>query len=78
MITAPTKRLLSTKEAAAYCGVCEATFKTHLRITPVKIGTSVRYDVRAIDKWLDGKAQSSPVTGDQWLGKLDEDHSEGA
>lgn len=72
----PTRRLLTDQEAAAYCGVSVGSLKAHIRVSPVKIGNSVRYDVRALDQWLDGQNQSSPVTGDDWLRLLDE--SDGA
>lgn len=70
----PTRRLLTTDEAAAYCGVSSATMLAHVKVPPVKIGNSVRYDVRALDRWLDTKGQSEPMTGDDWLRLLDEDH----
>ncbi len=71
----PSRRLLTTDEAASYCGVSAPTLKAHVRIAPVKIGNSVRYDVRELDRWLDGKRQSEPVSGDDWLRLLDESES---
>jgi len=70
---APSKRLLNLKEAAAYCGVGASTFKTQTRITPIKIGKCVRYDVHAIDRWIDNQTQLESLTGDDWLAKMDED-----
>ena len=72
----PARRLLTTEEAASYCGVSVSTLKAHVRVAPVKIGNSVRYDVRELDRWLDARRQSEPVSGDDWLRLLDE--SEGA
>ncbi len=72
-IATPAKRLLNLSEAAAYCGVGAATFKAHAKITPVKIGTALRYDVQAIDKWINSQSDGKPKTGDDWLGKLDAD-----
>lgn len=68
----PAKRLLTAKEAAAYCGVSVNTMKAYVKVMPVKIGNCVRYDVQELDRWLDGQRQSEPLTGDDWLGMLDE------
>lgn len=68
----PHKRLLTEQEAAAYCGVSVNTLKAHIPVPPVKIGNCVRYDVRALDRWADGRSQSDPINGDDWLGLLDE------
>jgi hypothetical protein len=48
------------------------TLKAHVRVAPVKIGNSVRYDVKELDRWLDSRSQSEPVSGDDWLRLLDE------
>lgn len=69
----PAKRMLSPGEAAQYCGGASIGWlKAHVKVAPVKIGSLVRYDVRALDKWLDSRDQSTPMTGDDWLGMLDE------
>lgn len=68
----PTRRLLTTEEAASYCGVSVPTMRAHIRVQPVKIGNSVRYDVKELDRWLDARSQSEPVSGDDWLRLLDE------
>lgn len=72
-LSLPTRRLLTTEEAASYCGVSVPTLLSHIRVAPVKIGKTVRYDVHALDRWLDSRSQSEPVSGDDWLGMLDED-----
>lgn len=77
-LPAPTRRLLTDKEAAAYCGVSVNTMITHIAIQPVRIGSCVRYDVRALDRWLDRKSNSAPMTADDWLERLDEDQGERA
>lgn len=74
----PSRLLLTTEQAADYCGVSVNTFRAHVRIPPVKIGHSVRFDRRALDRWVARQNQSEPLTGDDWLGKLDEDRSERA
>jgi hypothetical protein len=64
------KRLLTKKEAAEYCGT-----KTFLppvspkRIRPGKQG--LRYDVRDLDRWIDGLAEGEADEAD-WLAKLDD------
>lgn len=68
----PAKRLLTAEEAAAYCGVSVTTMKVHVRVAPVNIGNCVRYDIRALDRWMDRQGQFEPMTGDDWLGRLDE------
>ena len=76
----PAIRMLSPKEAAAYCGGKSVQWlQAHVRVAPTKIGAKILYDVRQLDKWLDDKAKSisTPVTGDDWLGKLDEGEGDG-
>ena len=74
----PARRMLSPAEAAQYCGGASIEWlKAHVKVAPVKIGSLVRYDVRALDKWLDSRDQSTPMTGDDWLGLLDESESDG-
>lgn len=74
----PCRRLLTAQEAAQYLGIkSPATLKAHVKIAPVKIGDSVRYDVRDLDRWIDARTKSQPVTADDWLGRLDEDSGEG-
>lgn len=70
----PPRRMLSAAEAAEYCGGKSVEWlKSHVRVAPTRIGSLVRYDVRALDKWLDSRNASAPASGDDWLGLLDED-----
>lgn len=69
----PAKLLLNRDEAADYCGVSVNSFLAHVRVSPVKIGHSVRYDRRSLDRWAARQNRSEPLTGDDWLEKLDED-----
>lgn len=64
----PNRLLLTTDEAADYCGVSVNTFRAHVPVAPVKIGSSVRYDRRALDRWA---ANQNPLSGDDWLERLD-------
>jgi predicted DNA-binding transcriptional regulator AlpA len=67
----PEPLLLSTDEAAAYFGVSVNTFRAHVKVAPVKIGSSVRYDRRSLDQWAANQNRSEPLTGDDWLERLD-------
>lgn len=68
----PSRLLLTQEQAAAYCGVSVNTFKAHVKVQPVKIGHSVRYDRRQLDRWAANQNGSEPLTGDDWLERLDE------
>lgn len=69
----PTALLLTTAQAAGYLGVSVNTFRAHVRVSPVKIGSSVRFDRRDLDRWVAQQSGSVPMTADDWLGMLDED-----
>lgn len=68
----PTKLLLTSEEAADYCGVSVNTFRAHVKVASVKIGSSVRYDRRELDRWAANQNRSMPLTADDWLERLDE------
>jgi excisionase family DNA binding protein len=67
----PSPLLLTTEQAANYCGVSVNTFKAHVKVSPVKIGHSVRFDRRDLDRWAANQNRSEPLTGDDWLERLD-------
>jgi hypothetical protein len=49
-------RLLTKQEAAAYLGVCPATFDRVCPVTPIALGEGdrlLRFDVRKLDQWVD-------------------------
>ncbi|SDH07926.1 Helix-turn-helix domain-containing protein [Pelagibacterium luteolum] len=74
----PPRRMLTPQQAAAYLGLGSVnSLKAHVRVSPVKIGESVRYDVRDLDRWADAQSLSQPSMADDWLRKLDEGASEG-
>jgi hypothetical protein len=52
-----TPRLLSREAAAAYCGMTAPHFMCHIapHIQPLRFGSKVLWDVKAIDHWLDGQ-----------------------
>lgn len=59
-IAAPTKRMLTKAEAANYCGFeSGAGFAASVPVAPVRIGSKLLYDQRALDAWLD--QLSNPV-----------------
>jgi hypothetical protein len=53
-----TPRLLTRDQAAAYCGISPAHFtETIAREVPaVMVRATMRWDVRALDRWIDTKA----------------------
>src|SRR5690606_15218147 len=67
----PSRLLLNQEQAAAYCGVSVNQFRAHVKVPPVKIGHSVRYDRRALDRWAARQNSSEPLSGDDWLERLD-------
>lgn len=48
-----TPRLLTRDEAAAYCGIGGELFERCVKVAPMRFGSRKRWDVRAIDRWLD-------------------------
>lgn len=54
----PARRMLTTEEAADYCGLSVNSFRAYIKIPPVNFGRSVRYDRKDLDEWLDRFRQS--------------------
>lgn len=53
----PSTRLLTKTQAARYCGLSPATFGGICPVKPIALGEGARmhrYDVRDIDRWIDG------------------------
>lgn len=68
---APTKRLLTLREAADYCGVSTGAFQNHCPVLPCVLEARVvRYDVRAIDGWIDRMSGYRMPSHDQILERL--------
>lgn len=67
-------RLLTRAEAAAYCGLSLSAFSTLCPVRPIALGNDKRlerFDVVALNEWIDG-LDSCPVNrGKDWLGALD-------
>jgi hypothetical protein len=51
-------RLITKKQAAAYCGVGLERFERHIRIhvPPIYISNTPRWDRKALDQWLDSQS----------------------
>jgi hypothetical protein len=53
-------RLLTKKEAAAYCGVSVPTFSKACPVTPAELYAGLkRYDRRQLDAWIDTVSKGS-------------------
>lgn len=67
-------RLLTSKEAAAYLGMCQGTFRTVAPVPAVDFGEKhprlKRFDKAALDRWLDEKSgianDDSPTDLQKW------------
>jgi hypothetical protein len=72
-----TPRLLDREAAAEYLSISSTYFEQHVAraVVPVLIGNRRRWDVRALDEWLDGKRglAHAPAPAEQWLERLDAD-----
>ena len=66
-------RLLTQKQAAEYCGVSSATFAALCPVTRVALGPGKRlerYDVKALDAWIDRLGRKGEHEGKDWLAEL--------
>jgi hypothetical protein len=65
------RRMLSTKEAAEYCGLVAKRFTGDCGVTPVAMPSGIRlYDMRDLDQWIDGLKGGAGDSDDHILGKL--------
>lgn len=63
-MAAPARRMLTSEEAADYCGFKSVNgFLAYVKVAPVKFGVSVRYDRTDLDDYLDGLRQSPAPEG---------------
>lgn len=70
-------RLLTRAQAADYCGVSVPIFAARCPVRPVALGASKRlerYDVVALDRWIDELSGQAAETPRDWLALLDKDH----
>ena len=72
-------RLLSKAQAAAYCGIGVGAFSTLCPVRPIALGADKRlerYDVVALNQWIDGLSQKGAKYNGDWLELMDADHDE--
>ena len=50
----PARRMLTEQQAADYLSIPVSTFRRLVKVQPVKLGTRTRFDVRDLDRFLDG------------------------
>lgn len=63
--------MLSTREAAEYCGVPAKKFGAVCPVTAVQLpGLEPRFDMRDLDDWLDACKAGSNNGDDDIIGKL--------
>jgi hypothetical protein len=75
-MTIPARRMLTAQEAANYCGFKSVNgFQSHIRVSPVKFGTSVRYDLRDLDDYLDRLSENKSEVGFAELAGNESAHS---
>jgi hypothetical protein len=71
-------RLLTRKQAAAYCGVSVPTFTVQCPVRAIALGNGKRlerYDIRALDGWIDTLGIGGASYGKDWLATLDGEHA---
>ena len=69
-----TPRLLTMEQAARYCGVCPSTFKAICTVAPIALRRGerlLRYDVRVLDRWIDGLKGHADRGEHDWLSEMD-------
>lgn len=65
-------RLLSPEQAATYCGVSVGMFRERIPVLPIAFGRRRLYDRRDLDQFIDSLKQGAPASGEDWLGRFDE------
>ena len=73
---AVTPRLLTRRQAAAYCGVGTETFATPCPVRPVSVGPGKRlerYDIVALDRWIDLLNGGGTGPSKDWRAALEND-----
>jgi hypothetical protein len=75
-----TPRLLTRRQAAQYCGVSLATLLTHCPVRPIALGSGKRlerYDMVALDRWIDQMNGAIGAPAKNWLSVLEDDGDDG-
>jgi hypothetical protein len=73
-------RLLTRAQAASYCGISVVTFSALCPVRAVALGKCKRmerFDVVALDRWIDQLGADSASCGRDWLAAMDADHDRG-
>jgi hypothetical protein len=68
---------MTTGQAASYCGVSVATFRMLCPVQPIALGKSKRlrrFDVVALDQWIDAMSTDGVASGKDWLAEMDAVH----
>ena len=64
-------RILSKKEAAAYCRIPVNKFSSICPVTPLDMGNGgISYDLRDLDDWIDSLKAHNPASNDDEIVKL--------
>jgi hypothetical protein len=74
-------RLLTRAEAAAYCGLSLAAFTALCPVLPIALGADKRlerFDVVALNRWIDSLACSPTGRERDWLNAMDADDDQSA
>jgi len=72
-------RLLTRQQAAAFIGVSEPTFMLVCPVRPIALGPGKRlerYDIRALDAWIDELGRKGAAVRRDWLAVLDAKHDD--
>lgn len=67
-------RLLTRTQAASYCGVSVPVFNVRCPVMPVALGKSKRlerFDVCALDNWIDKLSENDSSSQIDWLSRID-------
>jgi hypothetical protein len=65
------RRMLSSGEAATYCGIPAKSFINSCGMHPVKMPNGkTLYDIRDLDTWLDSLKSEAPDSDDAIVGRL--------
>jgi hypothetical protein len=70
-------RLLTRGQAASYCGVSVTVFRVVCPLRPIALGKSKRlerFDIVALDRWIDGMSADGATSGRDWLAAMDTGH----
>ena len=75
------QRLLTRAQAAAYCGLSLGAFSTLCPVRPIALGDDKRlerYDVVALNEWIDSLGAGSAKLGRDWLAAMDKNNDRGS